>query len=198
MTCFDIAALKRPIQTMPKGSACGDQTLILDEADTLFFAVFDGAGHGLPACRIAKKACVYLAAHADKDLVTLLEELHESLKKTVGGVIGLCRFYKQTGVLQYSGIGNITARLFTPKSQYLLARDGVLGHEMLEPRLTELTLVPGQILILYSDGVKAHFDVNEFPDFFELSAYDISRILIDYVSKTLDDASCIVLKVNHD
>ena len=57
---------------------------------------------------------------------------------------------------------------------------------------------PGEVLILYSDGVRSQLNRDEFPAFFELSAYDIARITIDYFSKTLDDASCIVVKVADD
>ncbi len=52
--------------------------------------------------------------------------------------------------------------------------------------------------MLYSDGVNDGFDINDYPDFFSLSAYDIARITIDYFSKALDDAACIVLKVKND
>ena len=52
--------------------------------------------------------------------------------------------------------------------------------------------------MLYSDGVNDHFEPDDFPDFFTLSAYDIARITIDYFSKILDDAAIIAVKVNND
>jgi phosphoserine phosphatase RsbX len=195
---FDVASLKRAIQTLPEGSLCGDQTLVVEKKEYLFFALFDGAGHGPMACNAATRACRYLKEETERDLSVLLDELHELLKGTVGGVGSLCRINKATGVMQYSGIGNAVTRLFLPESKNLVMRDGVLGHEIARPQMSEFVVEPGHVVMLYSDGIRDHFDTAEFPDFFELSASDIARITIDYFSKTLDDASCIVVKVSDD
>ena len=198
MLKFDVASLKRAIQTLPESSLCGDQTLVVDKPAYLFLALCDGAGHGPLACNASTKVCRYLQEHTEQDLSVLLKELHVILKGSVGGVAILCRIDKATGTMQYSGIGNAGMRLFLPKSKNLVVQDGVLGYEITKPKTQEFKLEPGYVLMLYSDGVKNHIDAEEFAGFFELSAYNIARITIDYFSKTLDDASCIVVKVGDD
>ena len=198
MLTFEVATLKRAIQTLPEEAVCGDVSLVVEEDETLLLALFDGAGHGPMAFRAAKQGSEYLKQHTEQDLEEALQALNLLLRGTSGAVASMCRIHKETGLLTYSGIGNVSMRLFSPESRHLVTRDGMLGHQMPSPKQNTLQLHPGNIFMLYSDGVKEHFDAEAFPDFFALSAQDIARIIIDYFSKTLDDASCIVVKVHHD
>ncbi len=198
MLNIDVAELKRPIQTLPEYSYCGDATLVIDTPDYFFLALFDGAGHGYKAYTTADLAINFIKDRYSQDLLELLFSLHEYLKKTPGGVLGLCRVDKETGQLTYTGIGDVTIRLFHPNSTHLVIRGGILGHGVLHPVLHQLQLWPGNILIMHSDGVDKQFLPRDFPNFFGQNASMLARIIIDYCSKILDDASVIILKVNDD
>lgn len=198
MISLELAELKRPIQTMPEHSICGDATFIEETPSYTFLALFDGAGHGYSAYKAAEIAMHFLQQCHTTDLTADLLSLHEVLKGTVGGVAGLCHIEKKTAILTCTGIGNVRIRLFTPDSMDFLIRGGVLGQEISPPKLIQTPLKRGNILMLYSDGVDRVFEINQFPNFFELSAQDIARITIDYHSKILDDASVIVGKVCDD
>ena len=198
MLNIDVAELKRPIQTLPETGFCGDATLIIDAPTTLFLALFDGAGHGYSANKTADIAIRFLKQESGQDLTDLLLSLHQVLKGTPGGVAGLCRIDKNTGQMDCTGIGDVTIRMFTPESRRFVIRGGVLGDEIINPKVYQTQLSPGYVLMLYSDGVDDRVKLDDFPDFFTLSAYDIARITIDYFSKILDDASVIVLKVKND
>lgn len=198
MKQWDIASLKRPIQTLTERGFCGDATLIIENPSTLFIALFDGAGHGYKAAKVAEKAMQFLENASGQELCTLMVSLHQVLKATPGGVVGVCRIDKKSGQLRCTGIGNVVIRLFNPESYHVIVRGGVLGHEIVEPKEYTTRLNPGNILMLYSDGIIDHFQPADFPRFGELSAMEIARITLDYFSKTLDDAAVIVLKVNSD
>lgn len=198
MLNIETAGLVRPIQTEPEGTACGDATLIVDSEDSLFLALLDGAGHGVLAANASKTAITYLKNHTQDDLCELLEALHQLLRGTRGAVAGLCRINKTSGELHYSGTGNISTRLFSSNSERLVSRDGMLGHQMVNPKLHQRQLSPGDVVMLYSDGVTDRLEPIDFSDFFTLSAYDLARITIDYHSKTLDDASCLVARILND
>ena len=198
MLKLDVAELKRPIQTLPETGFCGDATLIIQAPTALFLALFDAAGHGYSADKTAGIAMRFLKEESTQDLTELLFSLHQVLKGTPGGVVGLCRIDMNTGRGECTGIGDVTIRMFSPESRRVVIRGGVLGDEMINPKIYPMQLAPGNVLMLYSDGVNDRLKPDDFPDFFTLSAYDIARISIDYFSKTLDDASIIVLKVEHD
>ncbi len=198
MLKMEVAELKRPIQTLPESGFCGDATLIVEDPSNIFLALFDGAGHGYSAHKAADIAMQLINEDVDQELCSLLLSLHQGLKGTSGGVAGLCRIVKKTGQLTCTGIGDISIRLFKPESTRIVTRGGVLGDEIVQPKLYQMQLKRGDVLMLYSDGIHDNFKIDDFPDFFALSAYEIARITIDYHSKILDDASVIVLKVNND
>ena len=198
MIKLDAAELKRPIQTVPEGGLCGDATLIIDRPCSLFLAVFDGAGHGYAAEKAAAKAMRFLKQEQGQVLSDLLVSLHRILKGTSGGVASLCRIDKQTGLLSCAGIGNVSIRLFQPKSYRFITRDGILGDKITRPIMHQMQLNPDDIVMIHSDGIYEHFQATDIPDFFSLDAYSIARITLDYFSRTLDDAGIIVVKVNRD
>lgn len=195
---MEVAELKRPIQTMSEADFCGDATFIRESETSVFMAIFDGAGHGYSAHKNADIAMQLIKKNTEQELCPLLLDLHQALKGTGGGVAGLCRVNKNTGQLSCAGIGNISVRLFKPESLRIVMRGGVLGYEMVQPKLYQHQLKSGDVLMLYSDGVSNSFKTDDFPQFFTLRADEIARITIDYFSKILDDAAVIVLKVNND
>ena len=199
MLKLDVAEISRPIQTESQDSLNGDVTLIIDGPSSLFLALVDGAGHGYSAHKVAQMAINILAEEINHhSLCDLLLLLHQSLKGTVGGVACLSRIDKETGLLTCAGIGNNTLRLFKPESRRLVTLGGVLGYEIANPKLHEVQLNPGNVLMMHSDGILNQFESDDFPDFATLSAEKIARMTIDYFSKPLDDASIIVLKVRND
>ncbi|MDF1757963.1 MAG: SpoIIE family protein phosphatase [Legionellaceae bacterium] len=198
MLAYDISSLKRPIQTEPEGSCCGDGTMVIEDENTIFLALFDGAGHGFPAHIVKQQALSFLKEHASNSLDEALKLLHENLKGSRGGVAGLCRINKLTGESEYTGIGNTMARICRPEIQRFINRGGILGYEITNPVISYFTIEPNNILFLYSDGVEDHFEMSTIPDLSTRSAEEISRIIIDYFSKAFDDASVIVVKVTND
>ncbi len=198
MIHYDMAQLKRPIQKPRSKIICGDATLCVETQTIIFLAVFDGAGHGLTAAKIAHSAITFLESHRHYELCFLMVELHKLLRGTIGGVAAICCIEKATALLTCSGIGNITTRLFTPDSFRFIPADGVLGYEILTPKMYQHQLEHNNILIIYSDGIQDHFELNACPHTFNLNAAQLCNKIMDDFSKPFDDAACIVLKVIYD
>ncbi len=198
MLTYDVAELKRPLQAQPRNNICGDGTLIIEDDSVLFLSIFDGAGHGLPAYRVTQQALNYVEAHTNDSLNNLFMATHEYLRGTLGGVLGICRINKATAEAEYAGLGNTAARIMFPQTKKFINRGGILGYEITNPVVNSFKLNPGDIFLLYSDGIKDHFDTNEIPGFFTLSAAEMVRFIIENFAKELDDASVIALKVEND
>ena len=196
---YEYAQLKRPIQTLPSNAVCGDQTLIIENDTYILLAVFDGAGHGPSANNISRQAENIIKNLAFKfPLEQIIERLHSDLTGTIGGVVAICQIEKQTAFCTCLGVGNIYIKAFPAKPDRIIIRGGVLGYEITRPKINHFTLAPGEIIVLMSDGIQENFHTDDIPDFYTLSAGQICSILIDYFSKTLDDASVIALKVHDD
>lgn len=178
------------------GSAdeCGDTGVIQAGDDTCLIALVDALGHGKAAYETAVIAEDYLKQNGNAPLNRIISGLHENLKGTRGAVAGVCRLDTASGHLSYSGMGNISLRIFGSDERRLVVRDGVLGYMIPTPKQSETFIMPGDLLVLYSDGIKDHFDPIEYPDLFYGTARDICMRFMTTLNKQTDDASCIVLR----
>ena len=174
---------------------CGDTGVVVSgDSASCFIALVDVLGHGPEARQSAIIAEEFLAGCADADLLETLQGLHRALRQGRGAVATLCRLDLQSGELQVTGVGNITARIFGSEHIRVLSRDGVIGYQMGTPRLHAFRLCPGDIVMLYSDGIRESFETHDCPGLLSGSARDICGLVMQTFSKGNDDASCLVLR----
>jgi serine/threonine protein phosphatase PrpC len=99
-----------------------------------------------------------------------------------------------TGVARCAGVGNTVTRLFGAREGRVYSVAGTLGHQLRTPREQRLALEPGDVLVLYSDGVKEGFDAAAYPELRTQSPGTIARTLVQRFGKDHDDAGCVVVK----
>lgn len=192
MPVIDYHMIKRSL-TGPL-EECGDTGLILQGKNDCILALVDVLGHGSEAGGVAASAEEYLRNHYKEDPVAIIQGLHEHLDATRGAVAGVCCLHIDTGIMSYSGIGNISIKIYGTKPRTLLTKDGVIGYMISSPVKKEIQLHPGDILVMTSDGIKMHFDPVCYPDMFIGKASRIAENLMSILARETDDASCIVLK----
>ncbi|MCB2187717.1 MAG: serine/threonine-protein phosphatase [Deltaproteobacteria bacterium] len=173
---------------------CGDAGLIIEHEHDCLVVLLDALGHGPEAHAVAEKALETINENQDLPLVELMEKLHENLKYTRGAVAALGRLDKASGELKFVGIGNINAKIYGPHGHTLLSRDGVVGYMMTRPRQETVPLGPGDILVLSSDGLRAHFSLHDHPELLVGSARQIVERMFGNFCKQNDDYSCLVLR----
>jgi len=160
----------------------------------LLLALVDVLGHGREAHDVALTAQAYLEDNCRQEPVEIMQGLHSRLKGTRGAVAAICRLDTATGELIYVGMGNIVVRVLGPRAVRFVARDGVVGYMMSTVKKQAVKLLAGDILVMYSDGIKEHFELAGRPDMLSGSAESIANALLEQFWKQNDDASCIVLK----
>lgn len=173
----------------------GDLAIVKEDKDHYYLGLIDGLGHGEKANYAAKIAIEYLDNNFSTDLDGLIIQLNEELTGTVGIVIALCCINKSTGNLIYTGIGNITVRHIGRNSYKCIPRDGIVGYSMSKPRNSSFNVYPGDLILIYSDGIKEHFDLLDLPGIQNESAENITEKLIQNYSKPNDDVSLITCKI---
>ncbi|WP_321493783.1 SpoIIE family protein phosphatase [uncultured Desulfobacter sp.] len=173
---------------------CGDTGLIKMYDNFCFLALVDVLGHGKPAAREALLSKDYLDHNYTKHLTDIINGMHEYLRGTRGAVAAVCRLDLTTGILQYSGMGNIHLRLFGTKQESLVTKDGVIGYIMPSPVQDQTRLVSGDVLVMTSDGIKEHFDPHAYPRITTGRAKEICNNFIKLLGKGTDDMSCIALR----
>lgn len=175
-------------------SECGDISVIKEYDNQYFIALIDVLGHGLEARKVALLAKSFLEHNYEKDIIELMKGLHEHLKGTRGAVAAICRLNVLTGELTYVGIGNITVRILGINSMRFIPKDGVVGYIISTPKKYVTKIHGGDILIMYSDGIKEHFNEFDCDGLLSQDAAEIASGILKKFGKQNDDASCIALK----
>lgn len=182
------------IALMGPETQCGDVGLIKCDAHVCIVALMDGLGHGVEARAAAVMARDYIEAYVHTPIEHLISGMHERLKGSRGVVAALLKINMLTGEMTYSGMGNIAVKHFGMTSTTFVAKDGVIGYLMSTPTARQYTLLPGDIILMHSDGIRVHFQSHFKHRWTKMPAQAIvDEILVSYRT-ALDDASCIVIK----
>jgi hypothetical protein len=175
-------------------ASSGDATLYRELASGAFAAIVDASGHGPRAHQTAQRALAFLGDNAAPDVTEVMRGLDEHLKGSVGAAAGLCFVEWETGAVRYTGVGNTVIRRFGSTENRLLSRDGLLGALRSNPREEAMTLQRGDVVLLYSDGVRAHFAASEYPEMWGHATRTIAAQVVRRFGRQHDDAGCLVLK----
>jgi hypothetical protein len=140
----------------PCGDAAAHFELPGADAGAHLLAIVDGLGHGREAAQAAQAALHALAANPALALPALMVRLDTALQGTRGAAVGLARIDGPR--LRYAGIGNTRAlrwrgtQLLRLSSQYGIVGGG-LGTSAQGVQVVELDLLPGDWLLLFTDGL---------------------------------------------
>ncbi|MBF0101452.1 MAG: SpoIIE family protein phosphatase [Desulfobacterales bacterium] len=173
---------------------CGDTGVVRVYDNQCFLALIDALGHGPEAHEVAVLAENFVLSHYTQSLLDMMNGLHAHLKGTRGAVAAICRIDLINGNLNCISIGNIGIKVYGSNSLKLISKDGVIGYMITAPKEHQLKLHPDTILVLSSDGLREHFDIEDYPGLFTGSAQKIATEMLTVFDKGNDDASCIVLR----
>src|SRR5262245_48614838 len=152
-------------RAMPGETESGDRHIVVMHSDGALVAVIDGLGHGHTAAQAAEAAQRFLEHGSRAPLPVLLEQAHAALRTTCGAVMSVVSIERRTGAMSWLGVGNVEAIVVRaaadarPRFNYLLMRGGVVGKALPPLRVSGLQLVPGDALVLATDGVRSGFEL---------------------------------------
>jgi serine phosphatase RsbU (regulator of sigma subunit) len=174
----------------------GDAVVIRPLEQGLFVAIVDVLGHGPEAHELTHVIDAYLARYGTSDVSGLMTRLHQHLKGTRGAAVGLCAIDAATGRTDYAGVGNTAMRRFGKAETRLVSQDGVLGQNMRTPRPQTLQLEPGDLIVLYTDGVSDRFTSDDYPGVLRHAPKEVASNIVQRFGKDHDDAACIAVRYN--
>jgi serine phosphatase RsbU (regulator of sigma subunit) len=173
----------------------GDAVVIVAYRGKLLTGIVDVLGHGPEAHDVAIQAQRFLDSGLEPgDPIKLLRGLHDALRGTRGAAAGLAVFDADEGLVRYAGVGNTAIRRFGTVADRLVSVDGIIGGTMRTPREQRMRLSPRDIVVMYSDGVRDHFELSEYPTLLLGNAEKIARGVIRRFAKEHDDAACIAVR----
>jgi serine/threonine protein phosphatase PrpC len=159
----------------------------------VLISVIDGLGGGIEAERAARLAAQILEQYPDYPLQDLIRRSHTALHSTRGAVIGVLRLELSNNHAIYVGVGNIGVQVYSRQPIKPISKNGILGFRL--PTLLELRYVydPGDIFVLYSDGVSSSFAQDNKIDIKQPPQRMAEQILASY-GKYTDDATVVAIK----
>ncbi len=182
------------IRPLANEVACGDTAIIKEFDNKVFIGIVDVAGHGANAEEVAFICKDFLEKNYRQDLVKTMGDLHEHIRGSRGAVAGLCLLDVEAGELTCLGVGNITVRKFGSSNVRIVPRSGIIGYVMPSLREEKMILHDGDVLVLHTDGVKEHFDLENYPELLIDDAEMIANHIINQFGRAEDDAACIALR----
>ena len=174
----------------------GDAVVIRSLEQGLFVAIVDVLGHGPEAHELTHVIDSYLTRYGTFDISGLMTRLHQHLKGSRGAAVGFCTIDATTGRTDYVGIGNTTLRRFGKTETRLVSQDGVLGQNMRTPLHQTLQLEPGDLIVLYTDGVSDRFTSEDYPAVLSHAPKEVADNIVQRFGKDHDDAACIAVRFN--
>jgi len=188
---IDVASFARPCLGE---RVSGDTVVIEHRDDFLFLAMVDALGHGPQANAVANQAERFLRNHWSSDVLDTMHRLHSELKGTIGAGAGLCVVDRVTREVRYTSVGNTVLRTFGPRATRLISTDGIIGIRFRTPAVQAAPLNESGIILLYTDGVSDHFDVEQYPQIHYHSASAIAHKIVASFGKPYDDATCMAMR----
>ncbi|HZC27189.1 MAG TPA: SpoIIE family protein phosphatase [Actinopolymorphaceae bacterium] len=159
--------------------------------------VVDGLGHGPAAAAAALAALSTFDAHAGDDPADFARRAHQAMRSTRGGVIGLGVIDPDRDAVRFLGVGNVASQVLIKRGRSrLIGRDGVLGTEQAPPasHLDTGPWEPGATLVLSSDGVRAQWELSDYPGLLHHDPTVIAAVLHRDYGEEGDDATVLVVR----
>ncbi|HEX9781865.1 MAG TPA: ATP-binding SpoIIE family protein phosphatase [Opitutaceae bacterium] len=173
----------------------GDAFVIKRWGAGALVALVDGLGHGNLAHRAAQAARQYVENHFDQSLADLFRGVGRACHGTRGVVMAIGLFDWAQERLTFASIGNVEARVHGKgKPPNFLIRRGIVGVNAVSPVVTEHPWDRNNTLVLHSDGLRTHWQWEDFPDLASMSASIAAQRLLHALAKDDDDATILVVK----
>jgi negative regulator of sigma-B (phosphoserine phosphatase) len=175
----------------------GDLHMVASIPDGALLAVVDGLGHGEEAAAAARAATAVVEGNADEAPETIVRRCHEALGQTRGVVMTVASLDAHEGTMRWLGVGNVEGVLLRGRARadhaYERAplRAGIVGFRLPVLHASMLSVRPGDVLVLASDGIKHGFDR---PVGVRESAQGIADRILAELGNPADDALVLVAR----
>lgn len=183
---------------MPGEARCGDGYAVKNANGGTYFFLGDGLGHGEFANEAVTAAIAAFKACRDKSLVSMMQFIHQEVKKTRGLVATLAFLDTKAQKWRLCGVGNIATSVYTGlECKNYTPYNGIVGLNI--PRtLTEsvFQLNRYQTLIMHSDGLKGRWNLTGFPGLLKYPPQIIAGTLYKDYARHTDDMSVLAAKIN--
>ena len=180
----------------PGQEVCGDNWEVIQGRDVSLLMVADGLGHGPEAATASRTAVETLSGkQTSRDPKAVIEAAHAALYHTRGAALAVAELDLPQSVVRFAGIGNIAGMILTTgPTRHLASHNGIVGHRIRKIQEFSYPWFADALLVLHSDGLTTHWDLNAYPGLISRHPGLIAGVLYRDFSRGTDDASVVVVK----
>lgn len=188
---FAVGAVARPITT---GDDCGDMVACWEQERKLYLCLADGLGHGTLASAAARAALASVRQHPPVTLPEVFARCDRDIQDTRGVAMGIAMIDPEAQTVAFCGVGNIRALLLGQRPRHFSCSYGIVGAGYKSLMVETLPFLPGDTLILTSDGIMEPFIVPAEFSGEAWSARGLAEAILAEWGIATDDASVLVCR----
>jgi len=172
---------------------CGDEAFTYEDDARIVMAVVDGLGHSQRAAHAAQVAVTRLGECVALSLEQMLRSVDELLADTVGAAVTIAVVHKARACLEACGIGNVELQLATQARVFhFVGEPGIAGAGQARFRPASFDYRPGDIVVIYSDGIRSAFSAQGLIHILHPDPVRIARRILVEHARPDDDALVLV------
>jgi len=181
---------------------CGDECAYWQTGGKTILCVVDGLGHGQDAERAAKAAIDYVGHHLAEPLPDIFSGCDTALRGTRGVMMGVAVAEAGGERLTYLGVGNTRAtivreraperaegKIFRPSGNW-----GIVGGGYSSLSSETVSLDPGDLLFLYTDGVRDIAAITAYGEELRADLRRFAERLLEDCRRETDDAAVLIFR----
>lgn len=175
----------------------GDHAAFVRDDDVLVLAVVDGIGHGPLAHDASGEAIVTFLGRPQGSPASILDACDQALRSTRGAVMSVARIDEHSHVLEHAGLGNVTTRVERYRqSRIFSGTTSTLGTrgQRRKPLAESIPVEPGEVVMMYTDGLKTRVDLSGEPDLLREHPIVIAQRIMTGFGRANDDALVLVAR----
>ncbi|OQY26063.1 MAG: hypothetical protein B6I34_00680 [Anaerolineaceae bacterium 4572_32.1] len=199
-----MAAIKFGVAQRPKhGQKIPGDAVFIHDAQApdapcrqVLVAVVDGLGSGETAAQVSSQAVDCIKDNLNAPLKMIIEQCHLALRGSRGAAMMVMRVDLAANQVSFVGVGNVGVRAHSVSGVHPVSKNGTLGYRL--PKLKEFSYnyTPGDLFVLFSDGVSNHFSLDErdiSPVDFRDNPQGLAEAIINRYGKDDDDITAAVV-----
>jgi anti-sigma regulatory factor (Ser/Thr protein kinase) len=186
-------------RTVPKPGQqqCGDGWAYKAVGRWQRICVVDGLGHGALAAAATDEAIRTFANCPEADSPSeIIMKAHAALKATRGAVMAIVAIDTKAGIASFSGVGNVSAAIFSNDSvRHLASAGGTVGYSVHSAPQYDYPWQPNSVLVMNTDGLSTRWNLSRSPGLLFKHPAMIAAALHRDFARDTDDSTIVVAKV---
>ncbi len=183
----------------PGQAVSGDAWVADSQGERTRILIADGLGHGEQAAAAAQAAVRLFTNNPGLGPAETVELAHTALHDTRGAVVAVAEVDSVQHVVRYCGVGNIFATIYAENQSHgLVSFEGIVGHTAYKFREFNYPYqaVANPILVMHSDGLGTHWNLNTYPGLNQRHPSLIAGVLYRDFKRPNDDMTVIVSRLH--